>query len=93
MLLLRLCPTLSRPLDPGRAGKSPRAASATRSSKKTSAYACAEGLLRRKYHSASERYDNDDDGSRVKDDMEVSGRGVRSGLSYDCDSAARGNVD
>ena len=39
----------------------------------------------------SEGYNDDFDGSWVKGNMEVSGRGVRSGLSRDCDSAARGN--
>ena len=39
----------------------------------------------------SEGYNNDLDGSWAKGNMEVSERGVRSGLSRDCDSAARGN--
>ena len=34
-----------------------------------------------------EGYDGDVDSSRVKDDMEVLGRGVRSGAPCDCDSA------
>jgi len=41
----------------------------------------------------SEGYDGDVDGSRVKDDMEVSECSVQSELSCDCDPAARGMVD
>ena len=34
-------------------------------------------------------YDDDVEVSRVKDEIEVFGRGVRSGFSCNCDSAAR----
>ena len=36
-----------------------------------------------------EGYDGDADSSRVKDDMDVFGRGVWSGASCNCDSAGR----
>ena len=41
--------------------------------------------------SGVEGWEDDVDGSHVNDDMELFGRGMRSGLSCDCDSAVRWN--
>ena len=50
MLLLCLCPTLSRPLDPGGAEEAPGLPVPLEARKKASAYACIGRLLRSKYH-------------------------------------------
>ena len=88
MLLLCLGPILSRPLDPGRVEEEAPGLPVPLEARKNQCICVCWVSAAEEVPLGVEGYKDEVDGSRVKDDMEVLGRGVRSELSCGCDSAA-----